>query len=66
MFVTDDEQKLAILGSAIACRPAALRIKAKDREAVKWLARAGLLIDAGDGTVAPTEAAIHFDELASA
>lgn len=65
-FVTDDEQKLAILDGAIACRPAALRIEGKDREAVEWLARAGLLIDAGDGTVTPTPAAVLYDELVNA
>jgi hypothetical protein len=61
--VTDDEHKLAILDRAIACHPAALRVEANDGDAVEWLARAGLLIDAGDGTVTPTVAAIHFDEL---
>lgn len=61
--MTTDEQKLAILDTAIACRPAALRVEAKDGEAVECLAQAGLLIDAGDGTVTPTRAAIHYDEL---
>lgn len=51
------------MDAAIACRPAALRVGAKDAEAVEWLARAGLLIDAGDGTVTPTRAAIRYDEL---
>lgn len=64
MFVSDDEEKLAILDAAIARRPASLRVGAKDGDAVEWLARAGLLIDAGDGTVTPTPAAIHYDELA--
>jgi hypothetical protein len=61
--VSADEHKLAILDAAIACRPAALLVEAKDREAVEWLERAELLIDAGDGTVTPTRAAIHYDEL---
>ena len=64
MFVpSTDEDRLAILDAAIACRPAALRVEAKDDEVVEWLARAGLLIDAGDGTVTPTPAAIHYDGL---
>jgi hypothetical protein len=58
-----DKDRLAILDAAIACMPAALRVEARDAEAVEWLARAGLLIDAGDGTVTPTLAAIHYDEL---
>lgn len=62
-FVPADEGKLAVLDAAIACQPAALRFEPKDREAVEWLARAGLLIDAGDGTVTPTRAAVHYDEL---
>jgi hypothetical protein len=62
MFVSD-AQKLAILDAAIACRPAALRVEAESREDVEWLARAGLLTDGGDGTVTPTAAAIHYDEL---
>jgi hypothetical protein len=61
--VATDEEKLAILDRAIACRPASLRVEAKDVEVVEWLGRAGLLIDAGDGTVTPTRAAIHYDEL---
>ncbi len=65
-FVIDDKQKLAILDRAIACRPAALRVEAKDRDAVEWLARAGLIIDAGDGTVTPTPAAVLYDELVTA
>jgi hypothetical protein len=43
--------------------PAALRVKPDAREAAEWLARGGLLIDAGDGTVTPTRAAILYDEL---
>jgi hypothetical protein len=62
-FVADDKHRLGILDAAIACRPAALRVEAKDREAVEWLERAGLLINAGDGTVTPTRAATHYDEL---
>lgn len=65
MFVTPESQRIAILEAALACDPASLRVKAKDGETVDWLARAGLLIDAGDGTVTPTSAAIHFDELAN-
>jgi hypothetical protein len=61
--VFDDGQLLAILDAAIAGRPAALRVGPEEREAVEWLAQAGLLIDAGDGTVTPTTAAIHYDEL---
>jgi len=61
MFVSGRE--LAILDAAIACWPAALRVDAESRDAVEWLARVGLLIDAGDGTVTPTVAAIHYDEL---
>jgi hypothetical protein len=49
--------------AALACRPAALRVEAEDGDAVEWLARAGLLINAGDGTVTPTRAAVHYDEL---
>jgi len=62
-FVSSDKDKLAILDAAIACRPAALRVEAEDGDAVEWLARAGLLINAGDGTVTPTRAAVHYDEL---
>jgi hypothetical protein len=63
VFVSTDEDKLEILDAAIARMPAALRVEAKDGEAVAWLARAGLLIDAGDGTVTPTRVAVHYDEL---
>lgn len=63
--MTEEAQKLAIIDGAIAHFPLALRIEAKDREAVEWLARAGLLIDAGDGTVTPTRAPVHYDELVS-
>lgn len=63
VFVPSDEHTLAILDAAIACRPGALRVKAEDAEVVEWLARAGLLIDPGDGTVTPTSAAVHYDEL---
>jgi hypothetical protein len=62
-FVSTDEDRLAVIDAAIACRPAALRVEAKDRDTVEWLERAGLLINAGDGTVTPTRAAIHYDEL---
>jgi hypothetical protein len=63
MFVSSDKDKLAILDAAIACRPAALRVEAEDGDVIEWLARAGLLIDAGDGTVTPTRAAVRYDEL---
>jgi hypothetical protein len=62
-YVRSDARKLAILDAAIACWPAALRVKAESGEDVDWLARAGLLIDGGDGTITPTAAAIHYDEL---
>jgi hypothetical protein len=62
-FVSSDRDKLAILDAAIACRPTALRVEPEDGEVVEWLARAGLLVDAGDGTVTPTRAAVHYDEL---
>ncbi|MBS1886019.1 MAG: hypothetical protein JSU06_02425 [Actinobacteria bacterium] len=57
------KDKLALLDAAIASRPTALRVEAEDGDVVKWLARAGLLIGAGDGTVTPTRAAVHYDEL---
>jgi hypothetical protein len=61
-FVSNDAEKLAVLDAALACRPVALRVGADQREAAGWLARVGLLIDAGDGTVTPTRA-VHYDEL---
>jgi hypothetical protein len=63
-FVSTNKHRLATLDAAIACRPAALRVEEKDGQTVEWLTRAGLLIDAEDGTVAPTHAPIHNDELA--
>lgn len=63
MFVSSAKDKLALLDAAIAGRPTALRVEAEDGDVVKWLARAGLLIGAGDGTVTPTRAAVHYDEL---
>ncbi len=63
MFVSMEEDKLAILDAAIACRPVALRVDAEDGDVVEWLARAGLLVNAGDGTVTLTRAVVHYDEL---
>jgi hypothetical protein len=63
-FVSD-AALLAVLDAALACRPGALRVGADQREAVDVLARVGLLIDAGDGTTAPTPAAVLYDELSS-
>lgn len=54
---------LRLLEEALACRPAALRVGNERRDGVDELARVGLLIDAGDGTVTPTLAAVEFDLL---
>jgi hypothetical protein len=61
-FVSDAEL-LRLLEEALACRPASLRVGDDRREGVEELARFGLLIDAGDGTVAPTVEAVEFDLL---
>lgn len=58
-----DNELLRLLEEALACRPASLRVGEDRREGVQELARVGLLIDAGDGTVTPTTAAVEFDLL---
>jgi hypothetical protein len=62
VFVSDAEL-LQLLEEALACRPASLRVGVERRDGVEELARVGLLIDAGDGTVTPTRAAVAFDLL---
>lgn len=61
-----DAELLQLLEEALACRPASLRIGADRRDGVDELARVGLLIDAGDGTVTLTRAAVAFDDLSKA
>jgi hypothetical protein len=58
-----DVELLQLLEEALAARPASLRVGDERRAGVDELARVGLLIDAGDGTVTPTAAAADFDLL---
>jgi hypothetical protein len=61
-FVSDARQ-LAILLAALDRRLAPLPVGAEDAAAVRELALAGLLLDAGDGIATPTPAAVHYIEL---
>ncbi|MBS1893364.1 MAG: hypothetical protein JST59_18860 [Actinobacteria bacterium] len=58
-----EAELLRLLEEALACRLSALRVGTDRREGVEELARVGQLIDAGDGTVTPTAAAVEFDLL---
>jgi hypothetical protein len=60
-----DDDLLRLLEEALECRSASLRVEQDRRDGAEELARVGLLIDASDGTVTPTLAAIEFDLLST-